>query len=152
MNFSTKNPDVLQIKYEELLDNTEHTLLKLCKYLNINQNEITNYLDTTIEGSMGDPNQDKFKKIEKTGNWYISYNTYFRKLWAKKYLMWIGDKNLSLMGYNSMEIHQKIKDIKNDGPFLMDFLFNIISIAHSWIEPTILREKLKNKIKRISHA
>jgi len=113
----TKNKDrVLLIKYENLVKNPNDQIKKINQYLNLQNKINTNNLNTSnLRGTMGDsflPSTFDKDMINDNKNWINFYDSIYRKIWAKRFLKKIGQKNLEIMGYNESELFKQIKSKK----------------------------------------
>ena len=104
----------LFISYEDLVSNPEHETERICNYLNVRceKDMVLNFSKTKLNGRLGDVKTQK-NKIQKniTPKWKKALNTNFRKRYAIRYLEFIGDKNLKIMGYEKKELEDSIRQV-----------------------------------------
>jgi hypothetical protein len=66
-----------------------------------------------------------------------------RKLWCRRYLRWLGDRRLALMGYRLEDLEQQLESVTPAWRGVpADLAMTVKGIAWSLVEPDILRHKL----------
>lgn len=103
-SFEKHRNNIHSLKYENLLIDPAFEVKQICEYLNIEfeQNMLTKFSKKDLLGHMGDRSGiDKYKNLSRLpiDSWQNTYNNMFRFIWAKRYLEWIGEYRLSVMGY-----------------------------------------------------
>ncbi len=109
--FEANSHRLLAIKYESLVTSPEVEIMKVASYLGI---DIKPDMATNLEGAeimRGDrTGQYKYNSVstDSIDSWKTVMANPLRKSWGKKYLQWIGEDRLRIMGY---EMHQLLSDL-----------------------------------------
>ena len=117
VSIAEKYSDRLHIlQYENLLLNPQVELQKICDYLDIsfNQELLSRFSQTKLNPEIGDPtgiNQYQRISREPLEKWKSILANPLRKTWSKKYLKWLGQDRLGLMGYDQNQLLDEIKQI-----------------------------------------
>ena len=110
-----KNKSIM-LYYEDLILNPDVDLQKIFDYLNLEYNKevIEQFNEINFEGSKGDKNRKGYQYISSQNlkKWKNTFNSKFRKAYAKKYLHKI-NKELNEIGYNKTEIIHDLNNTKN---------------------------------------
>ena len=139
----------LSIRYEDLVSNPELSIRRVCSYLDIafDKQMISSFSQTTLSGGLGDPTGvKKYSQVseDSLGKWVLHYSNPLRRIWAKKYLRWIGRDRLSAIGYCYDDIEQALssnKVIHNN--MLSDGLRMVFGELYCFFEPVIFLDKIK---------
>lgn len=112
--FAANSQKVYSLQYENLIDAPSREIQKLCSYLGIEYSEemIHSFSSVRLKGRMGDQiGMSKYSQLHSPSinAWPNTFNNPYRRLWARRYLLWIGDR-LSLMGYSRTEIEKQLND------------------------------------------
>lgn len=115
---ATKHQDrIVQVQYEKFLANPESTIETLLKSLDLEytQSLVNSFNEVSLNGRMGDPTGIKaYSTLSKQPleKWKSTLTSPIRLLWAKRYLAWLGENRLSVMGYNRSDIENELKQIR----------------------------------------
>ncbi len=150
-----KNLDqVFSLKYEDLITDTEGSIKKIGRYLDIeyDTSQLDSFVSIKLKGGMGDPTGVvKYSTIntQSLGNWKNTIRNPWRKYWCRRYLEWIGEKRLSLMGYKLEILLSDLESvpIRWNG-FLSDLLYSLYGTFYSVFEFKILKDKVRKILKR----
>lgn len=98
-----------KIKYEDIVKSPEDSLAGIYKFLDLSYDENILEKQSTLPGTMGDPNvSDKYKiTTDGTQKYLYTLGTYYRKRFAKKYIQKFSQNDLEAIGY-------PLEDILND--------------------------------------
>jgi len=139
----------LSINYELFLSNPHKELTRIGEYLGLHFDgaELDAFAGVNFFGRMGDQTGTKEfaalsnKPIEK---WKESLANPWRKWWCRRYIKWLGDERLGIMGYNSETLIQEVNAL----PFSLKYFVSDITRAffgmiYCWLSPTIFKQKWK---------
>ena len=130
------------INYRDLVKNTDTTLHKVSRYLEIefDRFDINKYKNQDLKGDMGDKKGiKKYSYISKKSlnKWKQTFSTFARKKIAKNYIESLNDKYFSLINLNKKELIKEINSIKIKKVGIKDLIELILSRGY---------EKFKSKI------
>ena len=145
----------ISVNYEALISKPENELEKICSHLNL---EFTKeMIDVSskpkIQGSLGDKNVKNYESIstKSVDRWCDTLNTKYRIKFAKRWLNFIGNKNLKTMGYDKKNLFKQL-NLKSTLPGIWDFFnyyFSIIKLKGKLFLKVTRQKKfmafLKNK-------
>ena len=114
--FKKINTQAVAVNYESLVQNPESEMKRIMDYLNlsIKDADLESINDVSLTGSMGDKIGIKIYKTintEPIEKWKRILNNPVRKLWCHRYLNWIGENRLSVMGYDLNRLKKELSDI-----------------------------------------
>jgi Sulfotransferase family len=97
------------VRYEDLLMDDQHHWRALMNYLEIefDPNALSSFSEVELNGRMGDPTGPKRYKAlssEPTQKWKRTLANPLRKEWCRRYLRYLGDERLALMGYDRRQL------------------------------------------------
>ena len=139
----------LSINYELFLSNPHKELTRIGEYLNLDFDgaELDAFVEVNFLGRMGDQTGTKEfaglsnKPIEK---WKESLANPWRKWWCRRYIKWLGDERLEIMGYNSETLIQEVNALPFSLKyFVSDIIRSFFGMIYCWLSPTILKQKWK---------
>ena len=110
---SDSDESTLVLNYESLISFPDHTFKQLFDFLGLHHDRAmpSEFSEVDLQGRMGDPTGVKrYNAIEPSAadNWPSILNNPVRKIWANRYLNWIGQERLQRMGYDKNEILQQL--------------------------------------------
>jgi Sulfotransferase family len=93
------------VRYEDLIDGGEEEWRRLTDFLGIefDPTSLARFPAVKLDGAMGDPVGTRaYSQLERapTEKWRETISNPVRRLWAQRYLDWIGDERLAVMGYD----------------------------------------------------
>lgn len=118
--YISKQADVHALNFENLLHDPYSEIQQICLYLNIpfTDEMLSAFHKTPLLGRMTEHTGSKVYKTniskEPLTNWPSTFNNSYRRLWAKKYLNWIGEDRLKIMGYDYSELLSELRSNKNN--------------------------------------
>ena len=126
--FKARKTEVLAINYEQFLKNPAKEAKRILDYLNLTYDEkcLQHFTNTTLNGRKGDPaGQKEYVEITLTprDKWKTTLNTPLRKRFCRKYLEWLGDEKLELMGYDFSTLHLELNQMKTTYRYFFSDLF-----------------------------
>lgn len=104
------------LNYENLVKSPDLELNKICSFLEIDFHPsiLNDYKKVKLKGRMGDQkqiNEVDSISLSSIGKWKTVLNTHYRKYFSKKYVKYIGDKNLKNYGFSVRELLHEINSI-----------------------------------------
>ncbi len=140
--YAENNENVLAIQFEEYVKNPDIYNNKLFEYLGLtNQEKISDkFTDINLNGRMGDPTGVKeYSSVsdESLNKWRKTMSGPIRKIWCRRYINWIGEERLKVMGYRKSEI---LDQLDSDPASIHTFLSDIIRICYSPIDKYIKKK------------
>lgn len=143
---------ILTIQYEQLIQDPSAEITRICKYLNIDfdYHMISSFNKIYFTGQMGDrTGTKKYQSLNSSSldSWKTVYGNFFRKHWAKKYLKWIGDERLAMMGYDYSSLINELNTRKKGSSFeiFQDLLYYIIVKLEVLSSPWMVHRNKKIK-------
>lgn len=93
------------VRYEDLIDGKEDEWRRLTDFLGLefDPSSLVRFSEVRLDGAMGDAVGTKAYSHLDTGptaKWQGTISNPVRRLWAQRYLEWIGDERLTVMGYD----------------------------------------------------
>lgn len=122
-----RNPDrYCSINYEFLISDNEKAMKKVQDFIGI-KNSALKFESAIhrVEGRMGDPTgQYTYSGISDSSveKWKVHLRNPLRKAWCRRYLKWIGEERLAIMGYDYKLLLSELNAI----PFSLKHLFSDI--------------------------
>lgn len=126
VNANGYHKNKLAVKYEDLVRAPEDEMKRIMKYLELEFNPalIGDFKDAkTIDApGRGDPvGQYKYNSVsdKSAETWKKVMSSPFRKAWGKKYLDWIGEDRLAVMGYDLDELQAELRNCPTRYQYLL---------------------------------
>jgi hypothetical protein len=145
-----KYPNLQVLRYEDFIANPEFYYESICTNLNLDSKNKVEMHVKPLFGTLGDPiGEKKFgTKVfnqKSEYSWSASFNTVYRRWWAKKLLKNIGEDSFLLMGY---DFKKTIKSISGGNYSLIqelkDFPHIILGFMHRYTGLYVTYVKLKS--------
>ncbi len=130
--------NLLVVKYEDFVSDPEYYYQLICSIFNLVPNNKCNLHDKQLTGSLGDPVGEKkfgtdIGNINNEYSWGKSFNTIYRRWWAKKYLQKIGEDGFLLMGYDYQKTNETISMSKYSiAQEIKDLPFILLGFIHKY--------------------
>lgn len=149
-----KHNNIFVIRYEDFVSDPESYYHTVCKTLKLDASDRAELHEKNLHGTLGDPVGEK-KFGAEIGNkdseygWSNSFNTIYRRWWAKKFVNKIGKEAFDLMGYDIDETVSKI----NESSYsviqeMKDVPFIILGFLHRYTGAYVTFVKLKKVFNR----
>lgn len=125
---------LLVINYEEIICDPGNVLKKVFTYLEtyVPPDSLAQFGEVQLAGSLGDKiGTAEYSTLssEPLSKWRGTLANPLRKAWCSRYLRWIGEEDLKLMGYDFNEVVNQLKSVSpNIG---MTFLSDLLRIPYS---------------------
>jgi len=142
------------MKYEDLVLSPEDSLIRLESYLSLNEGDLKadNFSTVKLKGIMGDPTGvKKYQNIstKSLDGWKSVISNPWRKRWCRRYLEWIGEERLSLMGYELKELLSELDNAPNKwSGVIPDLFYSLYGELYCFFEFKILKDKLRLILKK----
>lgn len=110
INCSQAHPEkILAIQYESFLQSPEKELARISGYLELefDPDVLKNFSQVSFSGKLGDPTGVKNYQTVDTApleKWKAIINNPLRRMWCRRYLRWLGEERLKVMGYDLEEL------------------------------------------------
>lgn len=97
------------VRYEDLIDGGKEEWCRLAEFIGIefDPTSLARFPQVELDGAMGDPVGTKaYSQLEQgpAEKWRETISNPVRRLWAQRYLDWIGAERLTVMGYDHAEL------------------------------------------------
>ena len=111
--FHAHSADSHSVRFEDLLDGDLRHWAGMMDYLDIefDPRSLTRFSELQLNGRMGDPTGVKRYSAlsrEPRDKWKHALGNPIRKEWCRRYLRFLGDERLALMGYDRAEIVKEL--------------------------------------------
>ena len=145
--FSANEAIAHKILYENLVQDPQSEIKKMCDYLDISYTEqmITGFKNVQFSGRMGDKVGIQKYTIINNGakdEWIKTFNNPFRRLWASRYLEWIGAAKLNSMGFDHLELKSALYRDKS---------VNFYSLFYDLLLMMVLKIRISRSPLRVHH-
>lgn len=136
------------VRYEDLITEPSATLPPIVSALGLDWEDsvLNSYQDTPATGVVGDPTGDRYQtlSLEPLRKWHSTLASPVRRRWSRRYLRWLGDERLALMGYRRDELLRELGATPTDYSKLPGDLINTARGAlWSLGEAEMMRSKLR---------
>lgn len=141
---------VCSLRYEDLVTNFEASCRKIIDYLELefDPNSIHGFSKVQLKGRFGDPTGiKKYGSIsaEPLDKWKRNLSNPLRRMWVKRYIHWIGEHRLGMIGYDMKEMLEKIDSAERGySNLLSDAARIIFGIVNDAFELKILQRKFSS--------
>ncbi len=137
------------VRYEDLVSDPERELKAICEYLGIpfQQDLPSAFADVRLAGGMGDQTGLSERRVNERAlhKWQSTVSNPMRKAWCRRYLRWIGEERLRIMGY---EMKALLNDLDAAPANLRqlpgDLALAAFGVFYCLTEPRICRHKLSS--------
>ena len=129
----------ISIQYESFLKSPDSELARIMNYLDLPYDDkmLENFSKINLKGEFGDPTgTKKYSSIssEPLEKWKETMCNPIRKAWCLRYLRWLGEQRLRIMGYDFRLLSDEVKSIKINKDFIIsDFIKITYGVAYSWL-------------------
>lgn len=139
----------IAVRYEDVLLQPEVELHRLDEYLNLpyDPRQLTGFANVQLIGRLGDPTGvEQYERLSKEPleKWKRVLTNPIRTLWCRRYLRWIGEERLGLMGYDLNVLLADLNNTPIGFRYMSSDLWNqAYGIAYCVLEPRINKHKLQ---------
>ena len=135
---------VLTVQYENFLQSPKTELSRIAEYLELKLDAelLTSFHQVKFSGGRGDPTGVKqYREIDAAplNKWKATINNPLRKAWCRRYLRWIGEERLKIMGY---DFNQLSRDLDSAAMSPRHLLMDVLKM-------TILDDRILNYIRMV---
>ncbi|MCX2980992.1 sulfotransferase [Halieaceae bacterium IMCC14734] len=107
------------VRYEDMVSSPEDVFLNMFDYLGLDYDPVcvSSFYNVELQGQMGDKTgQKSYRSIaaEPLEKWKTTLGSPVRRWWCRRYLDWVGDDRLDLMGYNKKELLDSLNSAKTN--------------------------------------
>lgn len=136
----------ISLRYEDLVSAPEKQVRALLDHLDLVWDAaVLGGPAQTLNGRMGDPTGvDDYQAVssQPLEKWKRVLTSPVRKQWSRRYLRWVGQERLAVMGYDLEALLDELEAIPvRSATAASDLLLSAKSVAWSLVEPSIAREK-----------
>jgi hypothetical protein len=101
------------VRYEDLITGEPTEWRRLSSFLDLefDPSSLERFSSVRLNGAMGDPTGTRDYATltrEPTQKWRTTIRNPVRRLWAQRYLEWIGEERLATMGYDSEQLRSEL--------------------------------------------
>nr|WP_158651726.1 sulfotransferase [Marinobacterium profundum] len=152
-----KNKNVIAFRYEDFINNPEFYYLKLCESLDLSPDNKSEFSSVKLNGSLGDPTGDRkyggsIGGQNEEGKWVDSFNTLYRRRWAKIFLIKFGYTNFESLGYSIKDTQENICKSKYSlSQELKDIPHIILGFLHRHTGIYVTYVRFKNKRRKVAN-
>ena len=140
----------VSLRYEDLVMEPQPEIQRVLEYLEVEYTPsiIEHFSETQLKGYYGDPNARKPEyqvlRDDRVEAWKNEFRNPLRRRWARRYIDWLGEERLSIMGYGKEELLQSLDEI----PFSLENVSRDAyrmpyGRAYIWIGGRMLRDKIR---------
>ena len=156
VNAAESHPNrFLQVRYEDMVSKPGEIWQKIFAYLDLEYDStvLDRYRTVDFSGSMGDQTgEKKYKAIaqESVDAWPQTFNSPLRRIWARRYLDWIGSERLQMMGYDKAKLELMLTGSLDIRPsrLLSDMLFMALGAAHASLDLSGIKRQVRRTLLR----
>lgn len=137
---------IFSMRFEDFVSDPDAQCRKLLKYLELPYHDCLTdcFTDVNLHGRMGDPTGVKqYRKVSEgsLNKWRATMANPWRKLWCRRYLRWIGENRLAIMGYQMDALESELAAV----PMTMDkLLLDLARVIYGQIYRRVRRICLGN--------
>ncbi len=130
---------VLAIQYESFLRSPEKELSRIAEYLELkfDPQVLKKFSQVSFSGKLGDQTGVKNYRAVDTApleKWKTVINNPLRIMWCRRYLSWLGEERLKVMGYDSKEL---LRDLDSTEMTLSNMLSDIVRMINPKGKPEL---------------
>ena len=130
---------LLAVQYESFLQSPERELSRIAEYLELkfDPDVLKNFSQVNFSGKLGDPTGVRNYRAVDTApleKWKTVINNPLRKMWCRRYLSWLGEGRLKVMGYDYKEL---LRDLDSTEMKLSNLFSDIVSMVNPGVKPEL---------------
>jgi hypothetical protein len=144
--FSVERERGHAVRFEDLVAGGTAPWEGIADYLGVpfRVSSLDRFKDVQLEGRMGDPYGSKlYSTLDERplDKWKLRINNPLRKAWSKRYLHWIGEERLAVMGYGLDHMINEIDQVPNVSEHVVG---DAVRVARA-----VVREPFRARARRI---
>jgi len=137
--YQAHSNQALTIQYESLLQSPEKELSRIAEYLELKLDfdVLKNFSQVSFSGRLGDGTGVKNYQTVDTApleKWKTVINNPLRKRWCRRYLSWLGEERLKVMGYEYKEL---LRDLNSTEVTLSNLFSDIFRMVNQKVKPEL---------------
>ncbi len=139
----------VEVRYEDLVTQPTAALQSILAYLDLGWDEavVSDLRTARLDGPVGDQvGVHRYSAVsrESIDCWKTTLAAPVRKAWCRRYLDWVGDERLAVMGYDREVLRKELDALPNGSRRLLPDLWSsgrsAVCLA---VEPAVVRSKLR---------
>jgi hypothetical protein len=137
--YQAKSERILVIQYENFLRSPEKELSRIAEYLELkfNPDMLKAFSQVVFNGKLGDPTGGiDYQEVDTAPleKWKAVINNPLRKMWCKRYLNWLGEERLRIMGY---DLNELLRELDSTGLTISNLFSDIVGMIHPRGKPEL---------------
>ena len=137
--YQAHSKQILGIQYESFLQSPEIELARISEYLELkfDPDVLKNFAQVSFNGKFGDPTGVKnYRTIDSAPleKWKTIINNPLRKIWCRRYLRWLGEERLKIMGY---DLHALLHELNLTGMTISNVFSDIVRVINPKSKPEL---------------
>lgn len=140
------------IRYEDIVLKSEETWKRVFNYLELpfEPEILEKFSDVKLQGRVTDPNSKKegYQSIQEAPlhKWKQTMANPLRKAWSRRYLNWIGEERLGIMGYDLKTLLDEVDALPFSSQHIRTDLYQIpMGSAYHLFELQLMKNKIKQR-------
>lgn len=130
---------MLAIQYEHFLQSPEQELARIAEYLELEFDSavLKNFSQVSFSGKLGDPTGvENYAAVDTAPleKWKVVINNPLRKMWCRRYLRWLGEERLKVMGY---DLNELMRELDSTGTSLTNLIPDIFRMINPRVKPEL---------------
>jgi hypothetical protein len=137
--YQARHEKILAVQYESFLQSPEKELSRIAEYLKLKfePDVLKNFYKVSFSGELGDSTGVRDYKAVDTApleKWKTVINNPLRKRWCRRYLRWLGEERLKVMGYDLTEL---LRELDSTGTSLNNLFADIFRLFNPRVKPEL---------------
>lgn len=129
----------LAVQYEAFLQSPEAELSRIAEYLELefDAEVLNNFSQISFSGKLGDPTGvENYAAVDiaPLEKWKVVINNPLRKMWCRRYLHWLGEERLKVMGY---DLNELMRELDSTGTSLTNLIPDIFRMINPRVKPEL---------------
>lgn len=137
--YQAHHDKILAVQYENFLQSPEKELSRIAEYLALefDPDALKNFSQISFNGELGDPTgTQNYREVDTAPleKWKTVINNPLRKIWCRRYLRWLGEERLKVMGYDMKEL---LLELDSTGFTLRNMFSDIVRMFNPRVKPEL---------------
>ncbi|MFZ2541721.1 MAG: sulfotransferase [Gallionella sp.] len=138
-DYQARHEKILAVQYENFLQSPEKELYRIAEYLELefDPDVLKNFSQVSFSGKLGDSTGVRDYKAVDTApleKWKTVINNPLRKRWCRRYLRWLGEERLKVMGY---DLSVLLRELDSTGTSLNNLFTDIFRLLNPRVKPEL---------------